>query len=275
MKNPYRHNVVLGVFKLKLKTLNTPSLEEAAAFIKSALLEKATIIIIGECRVDYEGRGASRLELGERFVIIKQDGSVLVHRPTGFSPVNWQPPASVIEVAFRREIGLLVHAVRESPREYLTVVFTRVDLVVSAKLVDAGEFIMYVDEPTMRDVIAETPSLVEEGLRVLAVEKPVGSGKVDLYGVDKNGRPVLVELKRTTATREAAIQLKHYVEAFKREHGQQPRGILVAPAFSPSAIETLLRLGLEYRHVDLKKVWLLVKQKQRKRIPSLEDFSKK
>lgn len=253
----------------------SPNLEEASAFIKSSVQEKATILIIGECRVDYEGRSASRLENGERIVIIKQDGAVLVHRPMGYAPVNWQPSTTVIEVTHRPDIGMVIHAVRDSPREYLTIVFSRVDFVAAKHLVDRGEFSKYVDEELMREIIVENPWLLEEGLEVLEVEKPVGDGRVDLYARDRTGKRVLVELKRVTATREATIQLYKYVEAFKREYGERPRGILVAPSFSPSALETLLRLGLEYKYVDIKKMWLLARRKQSKRIPSLEEFAKR
>lgn len=258
---------------LDVKVLEQPSLEEATAFIKAALAERRLLIIAGECRVDYEGRGASRLEPGERVVIVKQDGAFLVHRPFGYSPVNWQPSTSVIEVAYRPEVGLVIHAVRDSPREYLTVVFTSIGLAVSLKLVDRGEFTMYVDEEIMRDTIAENPWLLEEGFRVVELEKKLGDGYADIYGVDREGRDVVVELKRITATREAVLQLYKYVEVFKKEYGRTPRGILVAPSFSPTALEQLLRLGLEYKQVDLKKVWELAKKKASKKT-TLMEFTK-
>jgi RecB family endonuclease NucS len=251
-----------GDYTLNLIVREKPRLEEAAAFLKSSINGKLLSIVIGECRVDYEGRAASRLEPGERVVIVKQDGAVLVHGPIGYSPINWQPSTSVIEVYYRDDTGLVIHAVRDKPREYLTITFNRVDLLVSGKLFDPGSFIMYVDEGEMRDVIVSNPSIIEEGLRVLSIEKPVGDGYVDIYAVDKSGRHVVIELKRITATREAALQLYKYVEALARELGERPRGILVAPAFSPTALETLLKLGLEYRYVDLKKIWELLKRRE-------------
>ncbi|MEM0198795.1 MAG: endonuclease NucS, partial [Desulfurococcaceae archaeon] len=100
---------------MKSEILVEPELEDVLQFIRRALLEKSTVVIIGECSVDYEGRGSSRLERGERIVVIKQDGAMLVHRPTGYSPVNWQPSTSVIEVTYKPEVGLLLHGVRDSP----------------------------------------------------------------------------------------------------------------------------------------------------------------
>jgi len=257
-----------------LRTYSGLGLENLVETLKSAVNRRELIVIFGECRVDYEGRAASRLELGERVVIIKQDGAVLVHRPQGYSPVNWQPSTSVIEVTFKPNIGLVVHAVRDKPREYLTVVFTRVDLVAVGEYTDQAELTMYLEERDMRDILVENPWIIEDGLRVLEVEKPIGDGYVDIYGVDKSSRHVLVELKRITATREAALQLYKYVEDYKREHREMPRGILVAPSFAPTALETLTRLGLEYRYVDLKKLWDLYKKKTTKKT-TLHEFLKK
>ncbi|MEM4717772.1 MAG: endonuclease NucS [Desulfurococcaceae archaeon] len=247
-----------------------PRSEDTARIIKAGLANKNTIIIIGECRVDYEGRGASRLEPGERIVIIKQDGAVLVHRPFGYSPVNWQPSASVIEVVYRDGIGLIIHAVRNKPREYLTIVFTSVELVICSRLNDTGDFTMYADEREVRDVILDNPSLIENGLRVLSIEKQIGDGYVDIYAVDKENKYVLIELKRITATRESVMQLYKYIEQFKNEYGSTPRGVLVAPAFSPTALELAYRLGIEYRYIDLKKIWENLKNKQIKKKTILE-----
>jgi len=259
---------------VNLKIYSGDSLEELVEVLKIAIARRSLVIIFGECRVDYEGRAASRLELGERVVIIKQDGALLVHRPHGYSPVNWQPSTAIIEVAFKPSVGLVLHAVRDKPREYLTVVFIQVGLVVVGELVDQGEFTMYLEERDMRDILAENPWIIEEDLRVLGVEKPIGEGYVDIYALDKSGRHVLVELKRITATREAALQLYRYVEVYKKEYGETPRGILIAPSFAPTALETLTRLGLEYRYVDLKKLWEFFKKRGSRRV-RLQEFFKK
>jgi len=258
---------------VELKVLENPDPKLATEIVKSAVASRNLVLLIGECRVDYEGRGSSRLEPGERLVVIKQDGAVLVHRPTGYSPVNWQPETVVVEAAYRPGMGLMIHAVRDKPREFLTVVFSKVSLLVACRLIDSGEFTMYMDEEKMRDLLAENPPLIEEGLRVLAVEKPVGGGYVDIYALDKNGGHVLVELKRVTATREAIIQLYKYIEAYKSEYGEVPRGVIVAPAISPAALELALKLGLEYKQVDLKKLWELAKQRGTRKT-TLVDFQK-
>jgi len=46
----------------------------------------------GRCAVAYEGRAQSQLEAGDRFVLCKPDGTILVHSDTKQKPRNWQPP---------------------------------------------------------------------------------------------------------------------------------------------------------------------------------------
>lgn len=229
--------------------------------IRRAIGERNTVIVIGECSVEYEGRSTSRLGKGDRVLMIKQDGSVLVHRPTGYSPVNWQPDTSVIEAWINERGELSILAVRSKPREVLNISFSRVDSVIIARLRDDAEFTMYLDEAEMKRVLVGNPELIEPGFRVVEDEKRLGSGQADIYGVDKEGRPVIVELKRITASRDAVLQLYGYVKAYEATYGKRPRGILIAPSFSPSAIETLLRLQLEYRQVDLRELYRLAVEK--------------
>ncbi|MEM1628110.1 MAG: endonuclease NucS [Desulfurococcaceae archaeon] len=259
---------------MTMLVLENPDLDIVSEELKKAIAGRKLVILIGTCKVDYEGRGASRLEEGERVIIIKQDGAVLVHRPEGYQPVNWQPSLAITEVLNKPGMGLIIHVVRDKPREYLTILLSKVNLVVIDKLTDTGEFTMYLDEGTLRDIIVENPDILEKGLRIVGVEKRLGDGYVDIYGIDVNGRPVVIELKRSLATKEAVLQLYKYVKLFEKEHGVSPRGILVSPSFSPSALESLNRLGLEYKSIDLKELWGMVKEKRKKHI-SLERFFNK
>ncbi len=61
--------------------LPNPSLGEAETVVKSGISRHRTVVIVGECTVDYDGRASSKLESGERLVIFKPDGSALIHRP--------------------------------------------------------------------------------------------------------------------------------------------------------------------------------------------------
>ena len=52
------------------------------------------LFVVGCCCVEYVGRARSTLGWGERIVVVKSDGSVLVHQRAGREPVNWQPPGT-------------------------------------------------------------------------------------------------------------------------------------------------------------------------------------
>ena len=84
-------------------TLENPTVKEATDFVKAAVSEHKTVILVGNCNVNYKGRASSKLEPGERIVMIKEDGSVLVHRPTGYEPVNWQPAGCMFQTRTKDE----------------------------------------------------------------------------------------------------------------------------------------------------------------------------
>ncbi len=239
------------------------SLEEYADIIRKAIAQHKVVLIYASCTVDYEGRGASTLGEGERIIIVKSDWAFLVHRPNGYSPVNWQPQSSIIDVYV--EGGLLVlKAVRTRPHEVVTVRMSEVSLVVISSLSDKAEFIEYMSEHDIRDLLASKPELVEEGLSITSIEKPVEPGFVDLYGIDRNGRIVVIELKRVTATKEAVNQLYRYVQAVRKSIGRDVRGILVAPSITKSALELVERLGLEYKQLNLRKLRGIIEKEKQK-----------
>ncbi len=70
----------------KLTVLKEPTLAEAVVAVEKAFQGRKTLIVAGDCHVHYAGRANSTLENGERLLIIKSDGSLLVHRPTGYEP---------------------------------------------------------------------------------------------------------------------------------------------------------------------------------------------
>ena len=55
-------------------------------------LMKKCLVITGECTAVFDGRIKSRLEIGERLLIIKKDLSIILHESTGMRPVQWQLP---------------------------------------------------------------------------------------------------------------------------------------------------------------------------------------
>jgi hypothetical protein len=203
-------------------------------------------------------------------LIIKEDGSLLVHRPVGYEPVNWQPPGSVFHVQTKDD-ALEIHAVRQKPRESVRVTFNEVFMVSSLSLVDSGEFLLYASEDDMHRAILLKPSLLEEGFKPISYEKKVEPGFVDIYGVDKNGKLVVVEIKRKTAGKDAALQLAKYIASIKSKANRELRGILVAPSLGKDVQRLLTTLGLEFKALDPRKCAEVLKKAETKK---LETFFK-
>ncbi len=206
----------------------------------------------GKCSVHYVGRASSTLELGERMLIIKSDGSLLVHRPVGYEPVNWQPAGSIFHVQVKDDGNLEIHAVRQKPRENVKITFTDVLMVSALSLDDSGEFLLFASEDDMHRAIILKPELFEEGFKPISWEKKVEPGFVDIYGEDKNGKLVIVEVKRKTASKEAALQLAKYIEPIKAKVNREVRAVLVAPSLGKDVQRLLSTLGLEYKALDPK-----------------------
>lgn len=229
-----------------------PTLSEAETLIQKAFAQRSTLIVAGNCRVRYAGRASSTLEPGERMLIIKEDGALLVHRPVGYEPVNWQPAGSVFHVHASGD-NLEIRGVRQKPRESVTLTFDSVFMVSSLNLVDSGEFVLNASEEDMHKAVLLKPSLLEEGFKPISYEKHVEPGFVDIYGVDRNGKLVVVEVKRKTAGKEAALQLSRYIEAIKTKANRELRGVLAAPSLGKDVQRLLATLGLEFKALDPKK----------------------
>ena len=232
-------------------TLQNPTIETATEFVKTGVAEHKAIILVGNCWVDYTGRASSKLEPGERIVIIKEDGSVLVHRPSGYEPVNWQPAGCMFQTSVR-EKTLRVRATRRKPSESVNISFDQIYFVSAMRLIDRGEFSLHASEADMQRAILVDPSIFEDGFEPISYEKKVEPGFVDMYGVDKDARLVVIELKRKTAGRDAALQLTKYVDFVKTITNRELRGVLVAPRLAKGVQTILTRLGLEFKALEPK-----------------------
>ncbi len=249
--------------------LENPRIDgETERVVKEALSQRKTLLLIGSCWVDYKGRANSRLELGERVVLIKEDGSVLVHRPSGYEAVNWQPPGCIFHSRAKEGV-LLITAIRRAPAESLRIHFNGLYLIAALKLRDTGEFSLYASEEDMQKAVLMKPSLIERGFKPVSFEKRVAPGFVDVYGIDSEGKLVVVEIKRKAAGRDAALQLSRYVKAVERIANRDVRGVLAAPDMTKGTQKLLATLGLAFKPLDPRKcAEILHKSKIRK----LADF---
>jgi RecB family endonuclease NucS len=234
-------------------TIQNPSIEECDQFIKKHHQKnpnKTFLQIIGKCQVDYHGRAKSFLDWGERIIMIKNDGNVLVHQPQMREPINWQPSGSLTDYRIINN-KFIVSSRHNRPSEKMKIIFKSVNHILIARLRDNSTLNICGMETDVVKHIIEHPDFIEEGLRIQQSEKPVNSGMIDLFGYDKNHNPVVIEVKRSLATISAVHQLRMYVNDIKKgENDAIIRGILCAPRI-PLMIQNLLKdYQLEWKEVN-------------------------
>jgi RecB family endonuclease NucS len=105
----------------------TPSETEEFAHTHMHGTKNTVLIVVGCCSVEYSGRARSTLGWGARIVIVKPDGSVLVHQRAGREPVNWQPPDT--RVRYQTETDndtpvFVIYSYRFKPSEKMLEVYS-------------------------------------------------------------------------------------------------------------------------------------------------------
>jgi RecB family endonuclease NucS len=232
-------------------TIHRPAHREALHALADAFEDGALVTLHGRCSVEYEGRAASTLGPGDRLVVLKPDGTALVHTETGRTPVNWQPPGCEHRASVR-DGHLRVTSRRSSPDERLDVRFDRVYQLTAMDATDEGTLDLTGSEEDLREHVLDAPEVVEPGFEPVATERETAAGPVDVFGRDDDGTPVVVELKRRRVGPDAVGQLRRYVEAVRREAGDGAgvRGVLVAPSVTERAADLLDGAGLEHVALD-------------------------
>jgi len=230
----------------------SPGLEEAQRELAKAIESRKMVILVGSCSIAYSGRTGSDLAEGERLVILKGDGCVLVHRGWNYQPVNWQPPGCVFQTRFD-DGRLIVRAVRPSPLESLTVTISKLELLASFQLKDGAEFMMHTSEEVMQKAILAEPGIIENGLQIVDFEKKVPPGFVDVYAVDQVGNTVVIEIKKDPAGASAVKQIIEYLKYIQAAPGKKLRPIMVAPSLARGVLPMTKKMGIEFRPLTLQK----------------------
>ena len=187
-------------------------------------------LVIARCSVDYAGRLSARLALATRLILIKADGSVLVHSDGGsYKPLNWMsPPCRLAE-----EPGRWV--VTGKSGETLTIHIEEIfsdssfDLGVDPGLVKDGV------EAHLQELLAAQVSVLGDGWRLVRREYPTAIGPVDLMCRDAVGGSVAVEIKRRGDI-DGVEQLTRYLQLLNRDPLLAPvQGIFAAQEIRPQA----------------------------------------
>lgn len=199
-------------------------------------------VVIASCSVDYSGRLDAHLPRATRLIMLKADGSVLVHSDGGsYKPLNWMsPPATMKEVEPDEEdleVGVASKwEVRARKTDDLLVI--RLFEVLSDQTTDLG-----VDpgltkdgvEAHLQELLAEQPEVLGTGYRLVRREYPTPVGPVDLMVKDADGGSVAVEVKRVGGI-DGVEQLTRYVRLLDRDPLLAPvRGVLAAQTIKPQA----------------------------------------
>ena len=204
-------------------------------------------LIVARCEVIYSGRLSARLPEALRLLMIKSDGSVMVHADTGgYKPQNWMTPPTVIE----EEPGQIVVRKRGAD-ERLDI---RVVEVLSDVTHDMGEAAALEKdgvEAHLQELLGEQPEWCGEGFRLVRREWPTDIGPVDLMCRDSEDGWVAVEIKRV-GTIDAVEQLTRYLDRIREDPSKHDcRGVLVAQTVKPQARVLCESRGLGWVEVDL------------------------
>jgi RecB family endonuclease NucS len=206
-------------------------------------------LLVARCEVTYSGRLDAFLPEAVRLLMIKSDGSVLVHADCGgYRPLNWMTPPTVIE----EEPGLLVVRKRAGRTE------DRLEIRLAEVLSDVehamDEEVGLTKDGVERDLqeaLAERPHWLEEELRLVRREWATEIGPVDLMCRDADGGWVAVEIKRV-GTIEAVEQLTRYLGFIRADPAKSGcRGILAAQRLKPQAVTLAESRGIACAEVDL------------------------
>jgi RecB family endonuclease NucS len=230
---------------VSVETLHRPAHRDALVALDQAFERGDLVVVFGRCTVEYDGRASSTLGPGDRLLLLKPDGSALVHTDEKRTPVNWQPPGSEHRASVR-DGRLRVQSRRSNPDEVLDVRFERVDQLSAFSVAERADLALVGSEEDLRTRILDDPSLVEPGFEPLATERETTAGPVDVFGRDSEGRPLVVELKRRRVGPSAVRQLRGYVDAVGREDAAEVRGVLVAPSVTDRAAALLDERGLGF-----------------------------
>ena len=187
-------------------------------------------LVIARCSVDYVGRLNAHLPSALRLLLIKADGSVLVHSDGGsYKPLNWMSPPCRL----KEEDG--VWTVTNKAGEQLVITVEDIVSDTSHRLgVDPG-LVKDGVEAHLQELLAAMPSVLGEGFTLVRREYPTPIGPVDLLCKDAERRSIAVEVKRRGEI-DGVEQLTRYLDLLNRDPLLAPvRGVFAAQEIKPQA----------------------------------------
>ena len=197
-------------------------------------------LVIAECSLDYVGRLTAHLPTATRLLMVKADGSVLVHSDGGsYKPLNWMsPPCTVVEApATGPQVrpGAGTWTVTNRAGEQLVVSLDEVLLDVRHDLGPDPGLVKDGVEAHLQKLLADHIHALGAGYRLVRREYPTAIGPVDLLARAPDGAAVAVEIKRRGEI-DGVEQLTRYLSLLNRDPLIAPvRGVFAAQEIRPQA----------------------------------------
>jgi RecB family endonuclease NucS len=186
-------------------------------------------LVIARCSVDYSGRLTAHLPLATRLIVIKADGSVLIHSDSGTKALNWMSPPCRLAESDAQWV------VTGKAGETLTVRIEEIVSDTSFAIGDDPGLVKDGVESHLQELLAVQMHVLGEGWRLVRREYPTAIGPVDLMCRDALGTSVAIEVKRRGEI-DGVEQLTRYLDLLNRDPLLAPvRGILAAQEIKPQA----------------------------------------
>jgi RecB family endonuclease NucS len=202
-------------------------------------------LVIARCSVDYVGRLTAHLPMAPRLLMVKNDGSVLVHSDGGsYKPLNWMSPPCRLDEADT------MWTVTNKAGEQLVITIgevihdSRHELGVDPGLVKDGV------EAHLQVLLALHIETLGAGYRLVRREYPTAIGPVDILARDPKGVAVAIEIKRRGEI-DGVEQLTRYLELLNRDPLLAPvKGIFAAQEIKPQARTLAAHRGIDCLVLD-------------------------
>jgi RecB family endonuclease NucS len=204
-------------------------------------------LLVARCEVRYSGRLNAVLPEAVRLLVLKADGSVLVHDDAGgYKPLNWMTAPTTVE-----DRGDVLVVRKPKTEDELEIRLLEILSDVSHDMGESAALQKDGVERDLQEVLAAVPTALGEELTLVKREWATEVGPVDLMCRDEDGEWVAVEIKRI-ATIEAVEQLTRYLGFIRADPAKHAcRGILAAQRLKPQAVALAESRGIRCVEVDL------------------------
>ena len=199
-------------------------------------------LVVASCAARYTGRLSAHLPRATRLLVVKADGSVLLHSDGGsYKPLNWMSPPCSLAVgepddesraAGVTQVWTVQHQKSDDRLEielFDVLHDSAHELGVDPGLVKDGV------EAHLQELLAAQIGLLGDGHVLVRREYPTAIGPVDILAKDPTGGSVAIEIKRRGDI-DGVEQLTRYLELMNRDPHLAPvTGVFAAQEIKPQA----------------------------------------